>query len=171
VEDVIVAPDAIVSLASHEWERLPLAAEAAHKNPSSLVVLTQPAVVTEYNCHDCAGRIARLESLGVSRSRIRTAPLTLPGTYGEAVASGALLNKAGARRVLVVTSPYHTRRTRAVFRAVLGSRMAVGVAPATATSPAHPQTWWTSPYDRWYVTYEWAAIVYYAVRYRIVSFF
>jgi uncharacterized SAM-binding protein YcdF (DUF218 family) len=170
IEESIAAPDAIVALGSHEWERLPLAAEEARKHPASIVVLTQPKVVTNYNCHDCNNRVALLESLGVNANRIRLVQLTLAGTYGEAVASRDLLREVGVRRVLVVTSPYHTRRTRAVFRDVLGPGITVGVEPATRTSPAHPATWWAAPYDRWYVAYEWAAIMYYAARYRIFNF-
>ena len=44
---------------------------------------------------------------------------------------------------------------------------AVGVEPASSSSPARPDRWWAAPYDRAYVAYEWAAVVYYALRYRI----
>jgi uncharacterized SAM-binding protein YcdF (DUF218 family) len=71
--------------------------------------------------------------------------------------------------MLVVSSPYHTRRAFAVFRHVLtGTGVEVGVAPATLFSQARPELWWAAPYDRWYVAYEWAATVYYAVRHGIL---
>ena len=161
-------PDAIVSLASHEWERLPETARWALATPGAQVVLTQPQTVTELNCHDCSGRVGRLERLGIARERIVTVPLTSRGTHGEAVATLHFARESGIRRLLVVTSPYHTRRALATFRKVAeASGIEVGMSPATATSPAMPAAWWRTPYDRWYVRYEWSATLYYSVRYGI----
>jgi uncharacterized SAM-binding protein YcdF (DUF218 family) len=161
-------PDAIVSLASHEWERLPAAARLAARYPRSVVVLTVPARITVFNCHDCANRARRLQLAGVPASRIHAIPLTAGGTYGEALAVRAFLQKHGLKSVLVVTSPYHTRRSFSTFSSVLASSgAAIGVEPSTATSPARPARWWADPYDRAYVRYEWAAIVYYALRWRV----
>lgn len=161
-------PDAIVSLASHEWERLPATAEQALRFRDALVVLTLPEIVNPYNCHDCANRGHRLELAGVAPSRVRVVRLTDPGTHGEALAMRRFVETSGARRVLVVTSPYHTRRSLAVFRAELEPLgVAVGIAPALATSPAKPAWWFVAPYDRAYVVYELAAVAYYAGRYGV----
>jgi uncharacterized SAM-binding protein YcdF (DUF218 family) len=163
----IADPDVIVSLASHEWERLPAAAALARQYPHALVVLTLPKSVNQYNCHDCEHRAERLVEAGVEKDRIRILPLTEGGTYGEAVATRGFVTGTHLNSVLVVTSPYHTRRSLATFRKALGSTVLVGVAPATATSPARPERWWAASYDRAYVRYEWAAIVYYALRHGV----
>jgi uncharacterized SAM-binding protein YcdF (DUF218 family) len=163
----LVSPDAIVSLASHEWERLPAAAALAARYPEALVVLTEPQHVTAVNCHDCYHRADRLVAAGVEASRIRIISLTAGGTYGEAIAIRAFLADRQLTRALIVTSPYHTRRSLATFRAVLPPGVAVGMASAGATSPARPERWWADPYDRAYVRYEWAAIAYYWARYGI----
>src|SRR3954469_16875893 len=63
-------PDAIVSLASHEWERLPEAAALARQAPNARVVLSQPISLNAFNCHDCGHRIDRLVAAGVSADRI-----------------------------------------------------------------------------------------------------
>jgi uncharacterized SAM-binding protein YcdF (DUF218 family) len=161
-------PDAIVSLASHEWERLPLAAQLAAQNPDALVLLTLPQPQTAFNCHDCANRVDRLRHLGVDPSRVRILPLTAGGTRAEALAAYAFARQARMQRVVVVTSPYHTRRALAIFRKLFAERgIEVGIEPASATSPADPTRWWRSPYDRWYVRYEWLALMYYSVRYGI----
>ena len=161
-------PDAILSLASHEWERLPAAARLAIANPSALLLLTLPQPASEFNCHDCSGRVARLERLGVAENRIRILPLTSPGTYGEALAALSFVRQARVRRLLIVTTPYHTRRSLAAFRSVFnGSGVEIGIEPASS-SPARPDRWWATPYDRAYVAYEWAALMYYAVRYGVV---
>jgi len=163
-------PDVIVSLASHEWERLPLTAQLAVKHPGALVLLTQPDVVTATNCYECGSRIERLVTLGVASNRIRVLQLTRGGTLGEAEASRKFILGGSPRgQLLVVSSPYHTRRAFAVFRHVLaGTGVEVGVTPATQFSDAQPEFWWAKPYDRWYVAYEWAATVYYAVRHGIL---
>jgi uncharacterized SAM-binding protein YcdF (DUF218 family) len=161
-------PDIIISLASHEWERLPLAASLAARYPRAQVLLTLPANPTLSQCHDCPNRAARLVRAGVGLDRIRVVPLSLPGTYGEAIASLSYVRQGNMHRVLVVTSPYHTRRSLSLFRTVFANAgVEIGVLPATAYSPARPERWWMDPYDRWYVSYEWAARVYYAVRYGV----
>jgi uncharacterized SAM-binding protein YcdF (DUF218 family) len=162
-------PDAIISLASHEWERLPATAALARANPDALVVLTLPQPVSIFNCHDCQGRLGRLQRLGVAPDRVRIIPVTSPGTYGEALAMLAFTRRTPLRRLLIVTTSYHTRRSLAVFRSVFtGTEVEIGIEPATESSPAQPSRWWATPYDRAYVAYEWAAVVYYAFRYRIV---
>ena len=164
----IDAPDVIVSLASHEWERLPVTARLAKQWPAARVVLTLPERVTEFNCHDCSNRAHRLELAGVATSRVRIVPLREGGTYGEALAVRRLVLSSGQKRVLVVTSPYHTRRALATFETVLfPSGVLVGVEPARMTSPARPDRWWWAPYDRAYVRYEWAAILYYGIRHGV----
>jgi len=164
----IAEPDAIVSLGSHEWERLPEAADAAARYPSALVVLTQPREVTIYNCHDCAHRVDRLVAAGVAASRVRMLALTSDTTRGEANACRRFADQTPIRRVLLVTSPYHTRRALAVFRdAFAGTGIEVGVEPATAYAKARPALWFTTAEDSWYVAYEWAALVYYGLRYGI----
>ncbi len=161
-------PDAIVSLASHEWERLPALVEQAAKHPGALVVLTVPQEVTQYNCHDCAHRPQQLIEAGVDASRIRLIPLTSGGTYGEALATKRFIESHHLAHVLVVTSPYHTRRSLQTFRSIFrDTPVTVGIVPASATSPARPERWWATPYDRWYVRYEWAAILYYYVRHGV----
>jgi uncharacterized SAM-binding protein YcdF (DUF218 family) len=160
-------PAAIVSLASHEWERLPDTARLAKAAPSASVILTLPQPVSVFNCHDCGGRVNRLRHLGVSPDRVTIVPLTTPGTYGEANAVLDFARRAHIQRLIVVTTPYHTRRSLAVFRKVFdGSGIEIGIEPARS-SPARPERWWATPYDRAYVAYEWAALVYYGFRYGV----
>lgn len=167
VQVPVADPEVIVSLASHEWERLPTTARLAAEHPDAVVLLTEPGEVTEFNCHDCSNRVHRLRLLGVPDKRVRLVALTDPGTYGEAVAAVGYARSAGLRRLVVVTSPYHTRRCLAVFRKVFqGTDVEIGVEPAS-DSVARPARWWFGGYDRAYVAYEWAAIAYYAWKYGV----
>lgn len=164
----LAEPDAIVSLASHEWERLPETARLGGRYPAARILLTLPAPVSEFNCHDCGGRADRLQRMGVERSRIDILPLIDSGTYGEARACLAFATQMRIHRLLIVTSPYHTRRALAIFRKVFAdTAVEVGIQPASVTSQADPNRWWRTPYDRWYVRYEWLAVVFYTFRYGI----
>lgn len=168
VSKPLAEPDAIVSLASHEWERLPAAAALAARFPRAVVVLTLPERVNKFNCHDCANRVHRLELAGVTTDRVRVVPLREGGTYGEALAMRRFVEGTALRRVLVVTSPYHAMRSLATFAHVLSPMgIEVGIEPATKTSPAVPTRWWATAYDRAYVRYEWAGIAYYAMRFGV----
>ena len=98
-------------------------------------------------------------------------PIRLWGTFGEAATALEFARREHIGSLLVVTSPYHTRRSFATFQTVFrGSGVTIGIEPATATSQARPDAWWRFPYDRWYVSYEWAAIAYYLVDHRVNAF-
>jgi uncharacterized SAM-binding protein YcdF (DUF218 family) len=171
IERPVASPDAIISLASHEWERLPEATRLARRYPDARVVLTLPPVINEYNCHDCAHRVDQFVKNGISARRIRVLPIKLSGTFGEAAVALEFAKREHIKRLLVVTSPYHTRRALATFRTMFqGSAVDIGIEPASSTSPARPEAWWRYPYDRWYVRYEWEAIAYYLVRHGVNAF-
>lgn len=167
----VAAPDAIVVLASHEWERLPAAADAARQHPSAQVVLTVSRQFSDLSCHLCGERPRWLNHLGVAGGRIVEVTLSEPeGTWGEALAVAMEARRRGWRRVQLVTSPYHTRRALWTFRRavrLVGVPLEVGVASAAAHSALRPWRWWAAPQDRWYVAYEWAASVSYAARGRL----
>jgi uncharacterized SAM-binding protein YcdF (DUF218 family) len=164
----LAEPEAIISLASHEWERLPAAARLASEHADAVILLTKPTEVSEFSCHDCANRAHRLGLLGVPEGRVRYVTLTGPGTHGEAVAALGYARASGLRRLTIVTSPYHTRRSLAVFRKVFeGTDVEIGIEPALADSVARPDRWWVGGYDRAYVVYEWAAIAYYLWSYGV----
>jgi uncharacterized SAM-binding protein YcdF (DUF218 family) len=165
----VEAPDAIAMLASHEWERLPATAALARRHPEAVVLLIEPQPPTIHNCHRCAERVAWLEEEGVDTARVRVLQTALSNTYGEAVAVRQHAHEEPFQRLLVVTSPYHTRRALATFAAVFaGSGIDVGVVPA-APARGRPERWWLDPYDRWYVRYEWAAILAYRLRYGVLA--
>ena len=168
VSEAIDHPDAIVVLASHEWERLPVAAELALQYPAAHVLLTQPAEVTDHNCHECSQRVSWLGDAGVSRGRVTVLSQRVTNTYDEARATMAFAGQHGVTRLVIVTSPYHGRRALATFRHLFksaGVQTHVGLAsPLSRAEPAH---WWRRRYDREYVAYEWAGIIYYAIRFGV----
>lgn len=170
VADTISEPDAVVVLASHEWERLPEAARLARRDPRVTVLLTQPVRPNIHNCFRCAERVQWLQTLGVPAKAIVLLPRRVTNTFDEAVTARDYAVSHRLKRLVVVTSPYHTRRARATFTSVFErTGIELGVWPDMRESMSRPRTWWWHGYDRWYVAYEWSAIVWYAIRHGIVS--
>jgi uncharacterized SAM-binding protein YcdF (DUF218 family) len=164
VERPLAAPDAIVVLGSHEWERLPAAAFHARAFPGAVVVLTQPIAPTQYNCYDCATRVETLGDLGVAPARVRILPRPVGTTWDEAQALREAVAQHGWRRVLIVTTSYHARRALATVSSVLAELpVDVGVVTAGPWSTLDPAGWWRRTDDRSYVCYEWLALAKYAV--------
>jgi uncharacterized SAM-binding protein YcdF (DUF218 family) len=164
----LATPDAIVVLASHEWERLPEVARVAQRNPRATILLTQPVVPTDRNCAHCASRASWLRAIGVASNPIVLMPRRVTNTYDEAVATREYAARAHYGRVLIVTSPYHTRRALATFSTVFaGTGVNIGIRPALRTSIARPDAWLLGGYDRWYVPYEWIGLGWYAVRHGV----
>jgi len=171
VAQPVERPDAILSLASHEWERLPATAALAARFPDARVFLTLPLNVNAWNCHLCADRVAVLEHLGVAPDRVTVLPERVYRTYDEAAAALSYSKVHNIRQLMVVTSAYHTRRTFITFRGVFaGSGIRVGVQPVIGTVELHPRTWWAHGYDRSYVWYEWQALAFYVVRFGVNPF-
>lgn len=158
VERPIADPELIVMLTGHEWERLPATVDAARRYPGALVAVSMPAVVTQYNCHNCAGRLDQLAAEGVAPRRLVALRPLADNTRGEAEAVSAYVRTHGIRRVVAVTSVYHTRRTAWLFRRALPDEVAVGVESSVAFSRHRPWAWWSRWGDVRYVAYEWAAL-------------
>ena len=79
---------------------------------------------------------------GVPSAKIVEMPGTVTTTYEEAIGALQLARTKGWRSLLVVTSPYHTRRARIILRNVFGgSGIEVSVVPV-ADGWFAPTTWW-----------------------------
>jgi uncharacterized SAM-binding protein YcdF (DUF218 family) len=161
-------PDAIVVLASHEHERLPVAAELARRYASARVLLTYPDEDSRESCQRCSERTAWLAEAGVDGARVTVLPQQVASTYDEGRAAAAFASRHRIERLIIVTSPYHTRRALATFRhlfAAAGVPTLLGI--AAPWPAADPERWWLREYDRDYVAYEWTALVYYAIRFGV----
>ena len=69
-----------------------------------------------------------------------------------------MLSETGGESVIIVTSPYHTRRARALWR------REVGRSPRSSVQPAHedpyePARWWRSSTDVGLVAKELLGLV------------
>ena len=88
-----------------------------------------------------------LESQGVPTSAIVRFSHRANDTLEEADGLRVLVAQKGWRRILLVTSNYHTRRARYIFRKLLPAGVSVEV--AGASDPGfEPATWWESRQGR-----------------------
>lgn len=98
-------------------------------------------------------------SIVLLRQRVRS-------TYDEAVAVRAALQASAIRRVVIVTSAYHSRRALWIFRRVLeNDGVLIGidpVPPGRLTPP--PEAWWRSRRGWHSVALEYMKLPYYLLR-------
>lgn len=91
-----------------------------------------------------ADLIARdLQSQGVPASAIQRFTHKADNTREEAEGLRVLAQQKGWRRILLVTSNYHTRRARYIFHKVLPGSVRLEIAGAP-DSDFNPATWWES---------------------------
>ena len=81
--------------------------------------------------------------LGVPRENLLPIPHEGRSTLEEARTLLPVMEKAGIRTAIIVTSNFHTRRARLIFRRVCRGRMRVLVHPV-ADEWFQPDSWWRS---------------------------
>jgi len=88
------------------------------------------------------------------------------GTFGEALRIKRLNSElAGVKSIVVVTSWWHTRKTRMIYRKVFeGSGTTIVVHPAMRFSASKPWDWWKYRYQAMAVMQEYAKIAAYFFR-------
>ena len=103
---------------------------------------------------------------GVPAESVEVLPGQVASTHDEAIAARVYAERVGARSLLFVTSPCHTRRAlwtmRRTFR---GTGVEVGVEPAEAGASS-AWTWWFSRRGWRSVALEYPKLVYYYWAYR-----
>jgi uncharacterized SAM-binding protein YcdF (DUF218 family) len=94
---------------------------------------------------------------GYPRSEFIPIRFQAQSTIDEARAMGPIFRRFGAKRIILVTSNFHSRRAALVFRLFLPEfdfRMESSVDDAF-----HPLAWWKKPYDRHLLVSEYQKII------------
>ena len=87
-------------------------------------------------------------------------------TADEATKLQRYLREHHLTRLIVVTSNFHTRRSRLLFRRVLaGSGVQVSVQAAPPNFAFNPHDWWTRRQDSKILLWEYQKLLFYALRY------
>jgi len=130
VEDSLEKSDAIVILSDDNFyaDRATRAAELYRQNLAPVVVasgirLRPYAGISELMTHDLLER-------GVPKERIVPFPQNASDTREEADALRGLVGQKGWKSIIIVTSNYHTRRARYIFRQVFPSDIRIAMASA-----------------------------------------
>jgi len=141
VEDQLERSDAIIVLSDDNFyaDRATRAAELYRQNLAPTVVasgvrLRPYAGISELMTHDLVER-------GVPKERVVPFPQDADNTREEAEALKTLARQKGWKSVIIVTSNYHTRRARYIFRKVFPGDIKVAMASAR-DADFDPSNWY-----------------------------
>ncbi len=100
---------------------------------------------------------------GVNENAIEVAPEIVGSTQDEAILLREILPEQNIRSVLIVTSPYHTRRALRVMKhAFRDTSIEIGItSPPTGEQSPNPLFWWLSLPGWRYVAGEYMKLAYY----------
>jgi uncharacterized SAM-binding protein YcdF (DUF218 family) len=109
----------------------------------------------------------RLQQQGVPAKRIQLAPGPALGTYEESLLVRDYATTHNIKRILIVTSGYHSRRALwSMRRACEGSGIQVGIeAPPPGGQTPSPWLWWSRGFGWKTVAGEYPKMIYYWSRY------
>jgi uncharacterized SAM-binding protein YcdF (DUF218 family) len=141
VEDPLQQSDALLLLGDDNFfaDRATRASELYRQKLAPVIVasgrrLRPTAGIAELMEHDLIER-------GVPKDRVIRFPHDADSTREEAQALRALVTEKNWRSVIVVTSNYHTRRTRYIFQRIFPDSVSVRVASAR-DGEFDPEHWW-----------------------------
>jgi uncharacterized SAM-binding protein YcdF (DUF218 family) len=113
-----------------------------------------------------AATVAVLKYLAVPPEDIEVLDGYNDSTLDEARRCLAYMRAKGWNHLILVTSNFHTRRSRIIFRRVFrGSSILVSVRPASPETEFNPDRWWTRRLDSKTLLLEYEKLIFYALRY------
>jgi uncharacterized SAM-binding protein YcdF (DUF218 family) len=110
-------------------------------------------------------RIWCLTQLGVPRRAVVVLPRTVLSTFDEANAVRDWVHDSHVTRLLVVTSPFHTRRSKMAFARALRDTPVTLQMHAAPLSLFRPETWWQDRETLKDGLAEWSKLAFYRFRY------
>ncbi len=171
----VASPDAIVVLSGSSTyvERAGWAAKLYGEGRAPLIVLTDDGLIggwdhrEDRNPHYYELTAKRLEQQGVPKDRIQVIPGLALGTYEESLLIRDYAAAHNLKRILIVTSAYHSRRALwSMRRACEGSAIQVGIdAPPPGWQTPTPWLWWAHRWGWKVVGGEYVKLVYYWTKY------
>jgi uncharacterized SAM-binding protein YcdF (DUF218 family) len=169
-EDPLQKSDAIFVLAGTRAER-PLEAVDLYKEGYAPIVVLSPGrpEASELLLRQRGIRFPSevelerdaLVQLGVPQTAILATTGYVDNTAQEANLLRAMVKTLGWRRVIIVTSKYHTRRAAFAFRRGLEGTGAQVVMRASRYDSADPAWWWRTRSDFRFASSEWQKLIAY----------
>ena len=175
VSDPIGGADAIEVLAGDEAARCPKAAEIYSQGWAPRILLTKglyPHGLEQLKRYGIREREGHEKCVAVLRFlKVPKGAITVIDGYNESTADEAqkirdYMEQRKLKRLIVVTSNFHTRRSRLLFRRVLeGKGVTVLVQGAAPDYGFDPTEWWSRRNDAKTLLLEYQKLVFYALRY------
>lgn len=156
ISDPLQHADAVLPLAG-DMSRVPYSVQLFVASAADWLLLTND----DPNPQALAQKRAEAEATGVPADRIVVVPGIATTTYDESVRIRKLAQARGWHSLVVVTSPYHTRRARIILREVFSSTsIMVSVVPVEP-SWYRAEDWWQYPTSRAMTLLEYVKLVAY----------
>ena len=165
IADPLEKADAVVVLSGGN-ERLPEAARLMRERYGEWLVLTETGEIRPgvFGSDDLR---AEANSLGIPSSSILITERTVTSTRDEAVAVLPLMQERNLGSCIVVTDPFHTLRTRVIFRDIFrGSGKEIIVSPVPA-SWYRSRDWFLSARGWQYTLQEYFKLTLYLLGFRL----
>jgi uncharacterized SAM-binding protein YcdF (DUF218 family) len=99
-----------------------------------------------------------LTRMGVPDVAIRVLPERNNNTAQEVQSIAEELDRAGFDGVILVTSSYHTRRVKTLWRKLVGDKHPA-IVRYTPDDPFQPHRWWRDAGDSMHVAREWFGLI------------
>lgn len=175
VKSELASADAIVVLSgsSTYLERADWAAKLYSEGRAPIVILTNDRLISGWDrveernpyFYELAAR--ELQKRGVPESKIQVVSDIALGTYEESLGLRDYATAHKLKRLLVVTSAYHSRRALWSMRhACEGSGIQIGIdGPPPGWQTPSPSTWWWHRWGWKVVAGEYGKLIYYRMRY------
>jgi uncharacterized SAM-binding protein YcdF (DUF218 family) len=175
VKSELASADAIVVMSGSATyrERAAWAARLYREGRAPIVILTNDSLKSGWDnkeqrnpyFYELAAR--ELQQQGVPESKIQVVSDIALGTYEESLGVRDYASAHQLKRLLVVTSAYHTRRTLWSLRhACEGSGIQIGIdSPAPGWQTPAPSRWWWRRWGWKVVAGEYVKLAYYWMRY------
>ncbi len=159
VADPLQKVDALVILAGNENERIAAGAQLFQEGYADWFVLTDMRLDIPNSSGIYSANVKRKAvERGVAEQRILISSGQVSTTGEEVTRLRDFTLSKGFRSLIVITSPFHTRRARMLLHeAFRGSGVTVIVRPAM-NYVYHAETWWRNPADRALTELEYAKI-------------
>jgi uncharacterized SAM-binding protein YcdF (DUF218 family) len=153
VEDPLAHADAIVVLSGSMPYRAVEGSQIYRQHLAPEVWLTRPSgpgedlqrLGLEYTDEETYNAEV-LEKLGVPADSIRVLPDEIVNTQDEVLLIAKQLKETGKTRVIIVTSPPHTRRVRALWKSLVGKNPQA-IVRYSRTEPYDARHWWHDTRD------------------------
>lgn len=155
VRDVPRVSDAIVVIGGdHKPERVRRAVELCRLGYAPVVVISAGTIVLEGDEWMPEAEVMRRQALALGLPEdIMILETESFSTFENARYSKLICQERKVDSILLVTSAYHSRRARRIFRDVLEPEISVSVQPGYSES--HPFFWWLDLDQGYVVLYEY----------------